>query len=232
MLVTGITSDIGMAIATAFAREGAQILATGRTVTQETRLLPEGCTGWFAGGDLCLPRTMKRLLELLPLRAKIYSVVNVTGGWHSESEAYWSKEAREFSPEVYAEAFASGPTALQNVLALCLPRMSEGGSIINMSADLLPEHVRICAPYWLACRLINNFTRAHASFLYTSPRRFRMNCVAPSWVDTRALRRFLPEHAGRERLLSPDDVAQVVLDLADPACERNGEIVPILPRQG
>jgi 3-oxoacyl-[acyl-carrier protein] reductase len=218
-LVTGGSRGIGRAIALRLAAEGAEILihyhknqgaaeAVAREIPGGSRLLqadlssPQGIETMFAG----LAGTW---LDI---------VVNNAGVWLATPLGSASLEKID-------ALLDTNLRGLFLVTQAALPRMRDGGSIVNMSSVAgrigIPDGKGL---YGATKAAVDSLTKSWA--LELAPRRIRVNAVAPGYVETdmtaehfsdpEVLQRTLT-YAPYGRLGNAEEVADVVLFLCSPA---------------
>ncbi|HOG48618.1 MAG TPA: SDR family NAD(P)-dependent oxidoreductase, partial [Anaerolineae bacterium] len=136
-VVTGATSGIGRAIATVFAREGAMIVASGRSMERGNAVVEEirkaGGAASFVRADLANPEDVQALIEAA---SRIYGKLNILvndGGYFSLSN---------YQPVVDTPVDEWDKTLAVNLRAAfvackhAIPPMiaQGGGSIVNVSS--------------------------------------------------------------------------------------------------
>ncbi len=221
-VVTGGAAGIGAATVRRFAREGASVVCAdiddeAATLLAETARA-DGLAVEFAHADVA---------ELADVEAAVALAVDRFGGLDVlHNNAFWTGGGylHEITADDWDRSLRVCLTGVWHGIKAAVPAMIErgGGSIVNMSSidGLFGE--RFAGPYAAAKAAILNLTRVAANEYGRVG--IRVNAICPGAVDTRALEllaSFLPgyladvaEAAALGRIISPDELANVVLFLA------------------
>jgi 7-alpha-hydroxysteroid dehydrogenase len=227
-LITGGGGGLGGAMARAFADAGADIAIVGRTrapldivrVDVERRgrrcvVIPADVTDAARLED-CVSRCIDQL-------SKLTILVNNVGGIAGDD---LPKPAMQLTEESWTAQIDLNLTSVWRLIKVAVPRMSEGGVILNMSSIKAFQPAGGSAAYAAAKAGLNNLTLALSKDL--APR-FRVNAIAPGPVPTEKFKEVrgvteadYPRVAREwgvplERLGTPDDIAATALFLASPA---------------
>jgi NAD(P)-dependent dehydrogenase (short-subunit alcohol dehydrogenase family) len=218
-LITGGTSGIGLATATAFARHGAQVAITGRDrarVDETVQSLGPSCAGFVAdAGD---DDAMRSAIEAIAARWGGIDIVFANAGHYVHAPlGQTGRSELEGQLKVVANTFMT----VQQSLA----HLRDNASIILMGsvyATMGPPGAGVYAASKAATAAM---ARSFASEL--SPRGIRVNVVVPGAVDTPAWgmdglgsdvrddrKRRLAERAPLNRMVTADEVANAVTFLA------------------
>jgi 3-oxoacyl-[acyl-carrier protein] reductase len=214
-LVTGASRGIGRAIAEAFAREGAHVLAIGRDEGALARLEREhpGCirTTVLDVTDRAQIDGLRTLVETE--LGGLDVLVNNAGVWLE----------RDFDAYTRAEwdlTIATNLTAVFDVTQACLPllRRSPSGRVISIAAidgeKGFPRLVAQCA----AKAGVIGFTRALAKELWNAP--LTVNAICPAEVDKSVPYGTTPARVPAPERALPWDVARAAVWLAGPEAVR------------
>lgn len=224
VIVTGGTSGIGLAIAEAFLREGAQVLITGRSEPRGAaalkQLAPLGAVSFLAG-DAGSEEAAAELEMAAHARMGGADTLVCAAGLN-----------RRMPPEelTLADWDAVQDGNLKSVFLTCralypLLKESGDGSIITLGSILSVLANEASSAYAAAKGGVVQFTRSIA--VSWAPDGIRANSILPGWVDTpltEQARRDMPELDARVRARSPmgrwarpEEMAGAVLFLASPA---------------
>jgi NAD(P)-dependent dehydrogenase (short-subunit alcohol dehydrogenase family) len=231
-LLTGFDSEIGRAIAVAFAREGSKIVGSCRSGEkgQETlrSVQQAGGAGVLVEGDLSKPGTFENLVQKAVQEFGRLDILVNYGAARRIVGTIMDITDEDFNEEMTAD--------LKNVIVLsrcAIPAMTQngGGSIVNLSS---------IAAQGVAGRALRSATKAALASLTVAmaldhgAQNVRVNAVllGPT-LTTEMLRR--PEQlkattadAVLKRLHTPEDVGAAVLFLAsDEAKSITGALLPL-----
>lgn len=231
-IVTGGGSGIGLAAARMLAREGRRIVLVGR---DQERLLA-AASGFDTGCASCCPADVGteagciRAIEHATSLGRLDVVIN-NAGWTP------LKSIGQVEPDEAVKIFAVnaiGPV-LMTILALRAIRSQQGtcGSgaasrppcIVHVSSLAATDPFPGLGVYGAAKAAVNTLAMATAR----EEPWVRSFAVAPGAVETPLLRSiFSAEDLPRERCLSPEDVARVILDCVLGAYDhQNGRTIEV-----
>ncbi len=229
-LVTGGSRGIGRATALRFAREGWSVVIAYREkrgqaeeAAREARRLgaPEAYTVQVDVGD---PGSVSRMaMEVSKLVPHLNVLVNAAGilqlgGIEDTTLEEWEKTIRVNLTGVYLVTRALLP----------LLEKAPWASVVNI-ASIAGETGNVVAGIAYAASKAGVIGLTKRLAVMLAPRGIRVNAVAPSFVETDMTKSFLDTPEKRERvkslhplgvILKPEDVAEAVLFLADPAKSR------------
>ena len=217
-IVTGGGAGIGKAIATAFAREGANVVIAGRDSRKLERAAAEI-------GSHCLPvaadvskvdDVRKLAVAAIEKFKRIDILVNNAG-------ILLPGTAESLSEEDFDQTFAVNVRGLWMLSRAVLPQMraGRGGSIVNIGSVLSTLGARNRVAYAASKGAVLAMTRAMA--LDHAAENIRVNCICPGIVETELVARFnMDESARRQRVAmhpvgrfgQPEDVAGLAVFLA------------------
>ena len=225
VLITGALTGIGRATAFAFAREGKQIVVSGRhedkgqALAAELRAIGTGTQAEFIRADVRFEDDVRHLVEQTVERfGRIDVAVNNAG------------TEGEIAPLVEQSTANYEATFAVNVLGTLLSikhqmriMLKQGaGSIINLSSIAGQVGFAGAATYSASKHAVEGLTKSAA--LEGAAAGVRVNAVAPGPVETSMLDRFVggSEEAKKgllgsvpaQRSASPDEIAETILFLA------------------
>lgn len=184
-LVTGATSNIGKAIATAFAREGAQVVVSGRSLERGERVLEEirasGGRADFVAAHLDGTAAVSRGLAAEATRVlggRMDVLVNNAGIFPGPTTPATDEATFD---EVYA-VNVKAPFFLTAAVAPAMARRG-GGSIINLGSWIARLGIPIGALYSSTKGAVETLTRAWAAEF--GPAGVRVNAISPGVIRTR-----------------------------------------------
>ncbi|HZJ27637.1 MAG TPA: SDR family oxidoreductase [Acidimicrobiia bacterium] len=217
VLVTGGTSGIGHAVATAFAGAGASVTITGtRPSTSDYDVDLEGLD--YRRCRLTEPDDVQRLADSLgSLDVLVNNAGEVLPGGRNEYE-----------PEVFADAVAINLTGAFRLTQVCRARLAAselvgGASVIGLASMAALFGIEVTPGYGAAKAGIIGLTRTLA--VAWARDGIRVNAVAPGLIATgmtepmlgiESLTRPTVERTPMGRIGAPEDVAPVILFLASP----------------
>jgi len=208
-LVTGSTSGIGLAIATAFAGEGAKLMINGFGEPAEIARICDELGAVHDGADLSDPAAieamMKRCADAL---GPVDILVNNAGIQHVSP-------VDEFPPEKWDSILAVNLSAAFHTIRLAVPGMRARGwgRIINTAS----AHSQVASPnkgaYVAAKHGVSGLTKTVA--LETARDGITVNCISPGYVWTPLVEKQIPDTM-KTRGLTREQVIEDVLLAAQP----------------
>ncbi len=222
-LVTGASRGIGAAVARRFAAEGAHVIAVARTAggleELDDAIRAQGGAATLAPFDLAEFDAIDRLGAAVAERHGRLDVLvgnaAILGGL---------RPMGHFPPTEWERVFAINVTANWRLIRSfdSLLRASDAGRAIFVTSGV----ARAVFPYWGAYAAskaaLEMMVRTYAAEVRKT--RVRVNLLDPGVVRT-AMRAEAMPGEDPMTLPHPDDVAGAFVDLAEPACRRNGEVV-------
>ncbi len=239
-LITGGSDGIGLAIAEAFLREGADITIVGRD-PGKLQAAHDSLTGARADGtvetlsaDLATGIGIEAVVELVKRSGRPLDILVNNAG------VAFLVPFADVTAGQFQQSFALNVMAVFFLTQGLLPHLATGASVINISSyfanKMIPK--RPSSLYSLSKGALNSLTKSLAFEL--GPRGIRVNAIAPGTVDTAMRRRTvdnLPAEAKAElkayversyplgRIGRPDDLAGMAVHLAsDEAAWTSGGI--------
>jgi len=217
VLVTGSTSGIGLATAQRFAVAGDHVVFnSARSVEAGERLAAETPNSMYVQADIAKSEDCTRLVaEVLEKFGRLDVVVNNAGTTklipHADLEAA--------TLDVWREIFEVN---VFGTWSLCVAAMdalrSSHGAIVNVSSLAGVRPTGSSIPYAASKAAVNHITALLAKAVGPD---VRVNAVAPGLIDTpwtkdwETVRGFVQSVAPLKRSGIPDDVAQVIVALAN-----------------
>jgi len=222
-LVTGSSRGVGAAIATTFARAGAEVVLHGRDeaalAAVAARIGERGGAVSSVTGDVTVAADIDRMHDQIIERYGRVDILVANAG----STASRPAPIEEITEEAWRADIDRNLTATFLTVKRFLPGMKErrAGTIITVSsaAGRKPSERTIVA-YAAAKAGVQLFTQDLAA--QVGPFGIRANCIAPETIMTETNERWIPAETQRalaethplRRLGTPDDVANTALFLA------------------
>jgi NAD(P)-dependent dehydrogenase (short-subunit alcohol dehydrogenase family) len=216
-VVTGAGRGIGRACALALAQAGAEVLAVARS-PDDLASLEEA-----AGPALrawCADVTSDGFLAELERLERLDVLVNNVGT--NRPAPFVEVSAADLDAVVALNVRTAFRVAQSGVRAML--RAGRGGSVIHVSSQMGHVGAPLRSVYCMTKHAIEGLSKAMAVEL--APEGIRVNCVAPTFIETPMTRPMLADPAFRSDVLSRiplgrlgrvEDVAAAVVFLASPA---------------
>ena len=208
-LVTGSTSGIGLAIATALAAEGAKLMINGFGDAADIARICEELGAVHDGADLSQPAEIARMMKHCADELGAVDVlVNNAGIQHVSP-------VEDFPPEKWDAIIAINLSAAFHTIRLAVPAMKAKGwgRIVNTAS----AHSLVASPnkgaYVAAKHGIGGFTKTVALEVATSG--ITVNCISPGYVWTPLVEQQIPDTM-KARGLTREQVMNDVLLAAQP----------------
>jgi 3-hydroxy acid dehydrogenase / malonic semialdehyde reductase len=203
-IVTGASSGIGAATASALAREGARVAGGARRVDElETAIKLEL--------DVTDPESCERFVDSAVAELSGLDILVNNAGLGLGRDPFW--ESTEEDEDTQLETNVHG---LIRMTRLCLPHIRDGGHIVNMGSIAGRQAYENAAVYVASKFAVRGFTYALREDLLGRP--IRLTTVDPGLVETNFSRvRFRGDEekakAPYEGVdpLRPEDIAECVL---------------------
>ena len=219
-LVTGGTSGIGLAAATALAKEGAYVYITGRR-ERELGSAVQGIGGNATGvqGDVSNAGDLDRLFARIRDEKGRLDILFANAGIAKYAAL------GNITEELYDSIFNVNVKGVLFTVQKALPLMPEGASIILNASVVASKGLPSNSVYSATKASIRSFARTWTRDL--KDRRIRVNAISPGTIDTPGLNDLLAsDEAGEQRRKMvasaiplgrfgrPDEVAKAVVFLA------------------
>jgi 3-oxoacyl-[acyl-carrier protein] reductase len=224
VVITGGSRGIGAATASAFAANGAKVAVVGRDVEALTVVVDDieqqGGRAISVAADCTVGADVARLAETVSNELGDVDVLAPFAGGNG-----MPVPTVEETAEHWREVIDTDLTSLFLTVRSFLPGMvrRERGAIITMASAAARQAARSAAAYAAAKAGVIAFTRHLANEV--GPNGVRVNCVAPSAIETDRMRTWVTEEQRAalgasfplRRLGQPGDVAAATLYLASEA---------------
>ncbi len=221
-LITGASRGIGRAVALRFAEEGAELILAARTqgaleeVDDEIRQL--GRQAILVPADLTDYPVIDRMgaavferwgrLDVLVGNAAIYGVSSPMG---------------HISPEMWDQVIAANLTANWRLIRSFDPllRASDAGRAMFVTSSVSGGRANIGA-YAVSKGALETMVKTYAAEMSKTP--VRANLIDPGATRTRMRAQVRPNE-NPDTVKAPEDITEVFVQLAEPACTLNGEMI-------
>jgi NAD(P)-dependent dehydrogenase (short-subunit alcohol dehydrogenase family) len=219
VLVTGGLTGIGRATALAFAKEGAQVVVSGRHDEEGKKLVSEireaGAEAEFIHADVRREEDVHNLIEKTVERFGHLDVAVNAAGTEGVPGPITEQTA-----ESYAATFDTNVLgtllSMKHELRVMLPQ--KNGSIVNISSTYGRTGAPGASVYSASKHAVEGLTRSAA--LEVAGTGVRVNVIAPGPIETAMLDRFtgtaekragIPATVPLKRVGKPEEIAQVIV---------------------
>ena len=237
VLVTGAGGGIGAAIAHAFHRSGARVVATDASesaLQAALARLPDSKAILARTMDVTDEKSVGEVLEdVVSQFGQLHTLVNNAGIKSGESLLTGDAEKTKRTLEINADA-----VLLCSKLAVARAMREHGGTIINVGSSLSSQGAVFNyqaggADYCLSKAIVHDLTKLLA--YECAPHKVNVNGIAPGIIDTpmhgRPREETEARHSGRiplGRVGIPEDIAGLAVFLASPAAAYiTGQIIHV-----
>jgi len=208
-VVTGATRGIGLAIASALAAEGCDLVLTGRdasALARAVRRVRDVVAVEVVAGrcDVRDPEQVRKLLAAARRRfPRIDILINNAGRSHA------TLPVAQLPAEAWREVLETNLNGMFYCTQAALPLLRDGGSIVNLSSVAGPrEAIPGSSAYSVSKAGVVAFGDVLREEL--RERRIRVITVIAGATDTEIWKQFWAE-APREKMMAPETVAQSIV---------------------
>lgn len=214
-LITGVTSGIGSAIATALSNQGWHVIGLYHKTKPDFELAKAYAVDL---SDLAATKELgNRLVKELP---RIDAFIHVAGMWHDEHEALANKQLADFTPEQITASMNVGVTSVMLLCSILLPHMPSG-TVVGVSGTFA-EGAAGWLPYYTSKRALEDFLVG----LSQDYKDIKVFGISPADTATPAYQKFYPQYAAEAQ--SPEAVAEVIVKLiAGKSGFKSGDIIEV-----
>lgn len=226
-IVTGATKGIGEACAYEFAKEGAKVVVTGRSIDLGNKVVAEikaqGGDALFVRCDIGQKSQIDAMIEATVNHfGTIDIVVNNAGVNHSADFFAISEEDWDWVMSVDLK----GTFFVSQGAAKVMIDQGKGGAIVNVSSVMAQLALADQIPYCAAKGGVNQLTKAMALSLVD--RGIQVNCCAPGPVLTELMERVVDNEEKYKQLMDRlpfgriatcTEIARVIIFLASKEAE-------------
>jgi hypothetical protein len=237
-LITGGDSGIGKAVAIAFAREGADVVISYLGGMEEADAADTvewvekaGRRAIAIAGDIQDPDVCRSLVERTGDELGNLDILVNNAAWQDCGD-----RIEEMTTEEWRRIFATNIEAMFHLSKAAIPRMREGGSILNTASIQAYSPSPELLPYSATKGAIVTFTKALAQDPGVLERGLRVNAVAPGPIWTPLIPSTMPadkaakfgENTPLGRAGQPAELAPIYVFLASQESSYiTGEVVGV-----
>jgi len=228
VVVTGSSSGIGAAVAKAFSAAGASVLVNSSSSVEQGEAIAASLNdGLYVQGDITEPADCQRMVDTALERwGRLDTLVNNAG----TTAVIPHHDLAAASLDVWRRIFEVNVFGTWSMTLASVPALRQAkGSVVNVASVAGVRPTGSSIPYAASKAALNHMTVLLAKALGPD---IRVNAVAPGLIDTPwtadwdVVREFVQQVAPLKRTGQPEDVAEVVLALAQSAYV-TGQVVGI-----
>jgi len=223
VMLTGAAGNLGRAVASAFAAQGARLVLLGRRLDDLRAAFGEaGDNRLFLAADLLDAAQVAGALAAAVARfGRVEVLCNLAGGFRMGQAVH---ETEDVTWNLMLDLNAR---TLLNTARAVVPHMLArgGGKIVNVGAAAAQKGMAQMGAYAASKSSVIRLTEAMAAEL--REHNINVNCVLPTILDTPENRAAMPG-ADPTRWVAPADLASVIVFLASPAARAvHGAALPV-----
>jgi NAD(P)-dependent dehydrogenase (short-subunit alcohol dehydrogenase family) len=236
VLITGALTGIGRATALAFAKEGAQVVVSGRHDEAGKKLAAEmrklGAEAEFVRADVRHEEDVRRLIDKTVERFGRLDVAVNNAGTEGAPGPVTEQTAESFAATFDTNVLGT-LLSMKHELRVMLPQRS--GSIVNVSSAYGSIGAAGASVYVASKHAVEGMTKSAA--LEVAGTGVRVNVVAPGTTDTGMLTRFTSTDENKvalvstvplKRLATSEEIAHVIAFVAsENASYMTGSSIPV-----
>ena len=196
-VITGGSSDIGLAIANRLKEENYSIILTSRAKPEN---LDKSFT--FIPADLTKESDIEELVNQIE---SVDLLVNCAAIWHNDTEVFADKEYFDFKWEDISSTMQVGIISPMMLIYLLKDKFQENSNIINITGTF-EDGGKGWVPYYVSKKALEELTYALSDDL--RDRGIRVNAVCPSDTATKPYSKFFPQYI--DEAISPNEIADTV----------------------
>ena len=218
-LITGAAGNLGRAVASAFAAEGASLILMDHAEEHlRSAYGGEDKARRFALADL---RDAQSVARAFPAGTRIDILCNIAGGFRM------GQPVHETSDDTWDLMLGLNAKSVVNCARAVVPGMlaAGGGKIVNVAALAGLSGKANMGAYIASKSAVIRLTETMSAELHDKG--INVNCILPSTIDTPQNRKDMPK-ADPKRWVAPEALAEVVLFLcSDAARAIHGAAIPV-----
>ena len=227
VLITGASRGLGAAAALRFAREGAHVVLAGRTVGGLEEL--DDAIRAAGGSATLVPFDLRDFIKIDELAAALldrYGRLDILVANAAEFGIF--SPLGHIPPAIWAEVMDLNLTANWRLIRAMDPllRAAPTGRAIFVTSAIGRDSLAYWGPYAVSKTALEMLVRIYAAEIANT--RACANLIDPGALRTRLRARTFPGEDPNS-LPPPESVTALFVDLASPACSRNGEIITVVP---
>lgn len=223
-VITGASRGIGAAVAQRFAAEGAQLVLIARTVGALEEL-DDAIRAAGGKQPLLVPHDLRDLDGLDRLGASLnerYGKLDILVG--NAGILGPLTPVGHIPPDIWQEVMDVNVTANYRLIRSLDPllRLSDAGRAIFVTSGAASGRMAYWGPYAVTKAALEALVRTYAAEITKT--RVRANLLSPGPIRT-AMRAAAFPGEDPMTLRTPDEISDLFVALAEPACTKNGEVV-------